>query len=71
VAHSSEEIVKPTTAQIMTWRWPKRAIQPVIGVATAVATRFRVITQATWSGVAERAPCSCGRVTFTIVAVSE
>ncbi len=64
--------MKPTTAQIMTWRWPKRAtIQPVIGVATAVATRFRVMTQATWSGVADKAPCSCGRVTFTIVIVSE
>ena len=64
--------MKPTTAQIMTWRWPKRAtIQPVAGVTTAVATRFSVITQATWSGVADRAPCSCGRVTFTIVMVSE
>ena len=56
----------------MTWRWPKRAtIQPVAGVTTAVATRFSVITQATWSGVADKAPCSCGRVTFTIVMVSE
>ena len=45
----------------MTSRWPKRsASQPVAGVATAVATMLKVITQDTSSWVADIAPCSCG-----------
>ena len=65
------EMVKPTMAQISTRRWPKRAtIQPVIGVATPVATTFSVTTQETWSGVAPSAPCSCGSATETMVNVS-
>ena len=45
----------------MIWRWPKRsASQPVAGVATAVATILKVITQDTSSWVADSAPCSCG-----------
>ncbi len=48
VAHSIEDRPKPMTATIKTRRSPKRAtIQPVIGVATAVATTFSVITQET------------------------
>ena len=47
--------------QVMVARWPKRsASQPVAGVATAVATMLKVITQDTSSWVADSAPCSWG-----------
>ena len=53
-------------------RSPKRtASQPVSGVITAVATRLEVITQASWSGVAESAPWICGSDTFTAVRLIE
>ena len=59
------------TLQRMTRRWPKRATShPVVGVATAVAMTLRVTTHETCSGVAESAPWSCGRITFTMVTVS-
>ena len=55
------ETVNSSAAQIMMLRWPKRsASQPVAGVATAVATILKVITQDTSSWVADMAPCSCG-----------
>jgi hypothetical protein len=47
VAHNSEVTAKPMTQEMRTVRWPMRATsQPVIGVTTAVATTFRVTTQA-------------------------
>ena len=47
--------------QVMVGRWPKRsASQPAAGVATAVATMLKVITQEISSWVADSAPCSCG-----------
>ena len=59
--HMKVAMPKNRAAAIMTWRWPKRsASQPVIGVATAVATILKVITQDTSSWVADSAPCSCG-----------
>ena len=46
VAHSSVEIVKPMTAPSSRGRRPSRATaQPIIGVATPVATTFNVTTQ--------------------------
>ena len=59
--HMKVEMVKNSADQIMMSRWPKRsASQPVAGVATAVATMLKVITQDTSSWVADMAPCSCG-----------
>ena len=56
----------------MRLRRPSLAVsQPVSGVITAVPTTFRVTIQATWSGVAESAPWSWGRTTFTTVTVIE
>ena len=40
-----------------------------MGVATAVATRLEVMTQAIWSGVADMAPRICGSTTLTSVMV--
>ena len=71
MAHSRDDAAKPATAQIITLRCPKRATsQPVIGVTMAVAMMFSVTTHATWSGVADSAPCSWGSTTFTTVIVS-
>ena len=39
------------------------------GVATAVATRLAVSTQAIWSCDADSAPCICGSDTFAMVTV--
>jgi hypothetical protein len=51
-------------------RQPSRlASQPVIGVATAVATRLRVMTQEISSWVAEKAPLICGSTTLASVIV--
>src|SRR3954465_14362863 len=51
-------------------RQPSRlASQPVIGVATAVATRFNVMTQEISSCVADRLPRICGRATLASVIV--
>src|SRR3954462_7269594 len=45
----------------MTLRRPNRATRnPVIGVATAVASMLKVIVQAISSCVADIAPCICG-----------
>ena len=47
--------------QVMVARWPKRsASQPAAGVATAVATMLKVMTQEISSWVADSAPWSCG-----------
>ena len=40
------------------------ANQPVIGVMTAIAMMLKVMTQATWSCVADSEPCSCGMMTL-------
>ena len=54
-------MVNTSVHQVMVARWPNRsASQPAAGVATAVATMLKVITQDTSSCVAESAPCSCG-----------
>ena len=59
--HMKVEMPKNSAAAIITSRWPKRsASHPVAGVATAVATMLKVITQDTSSWVADIAPCSCG-----------
>ena len=68
--HSSDDTVNPRTEKNITFRQPSRlASQPVIGVATAVATRFSVMTQAISSWVADRAPRICGRTTLASVIV--
>src|SRR5688500_9981917 len=65
---AAEAAVKAATQARHRLRAPKRAAsQPVSGVITAVATRLKVTTQATWSWVAESAPWICGSVTFTAV----
>ena len=71
VAQNIEVIANPATEPSISHRCPTAATsQPVIGVTTAVATTFRVTTQAIWSGVAESAPWSWGRATLMTVAVS-
>jgi hypothetical protein len=51
-------------------RHPKRlASQPVMGVATAVATRLKVMTQEISSWVADSEPRIWGKTTFAIVMV--
>src|SRR6266550_9364403 len=68
--HNSEVTVKPSTVKNIRLRQPSRlASQPVIGVATAVATRFSVITQAISSWVADRVPRTCGSTTLASVIV--
>ena len=68
--HSNDDTVKPSTEKNITLRQPSRlASQPVIGVATAVATRFSVMTQAISSWVADRAPRICGSTTLASVIV--
>ncbi len=54
-------IANTSAHQVMVARWPKRsASQPAAGVATAVATMLKVMTQEISSWVADKAPCSCG-----------
>ena len=61
---------KPATPAMHSRRRPKRDIShPARGVATAVATRLEVTTQAIWSGVADIAPCICGSDTLAMVTV--
>src|SRR5436853_5410491 len=68
--HMNDETVKPNTEKNITLRQPSRlASQPVIGVATAVATRFSVMTQAISSWVADRLPRICGSTTLASVIV--
>ena len=62
--------MKPPTPQNITARHPSRlASQPVIGVATAVATKLSVMTQAISSCVADSAPRNCGSTTLASVMV--
>ena len=68
--HSSEVTVKPSTVKNIRLRQPTRlASQPVIGVATAVATRLSVITQEISSCVADRLPRICGSTRLAKVMV--
>src|SRR5436190_9414693 len=68
--HISEHRVKPNTPKSIKLRQPSRlASQPVIGVATAVATRFSVMTQEISSWVAESEPLICGSTTLARVIV--
>ncbi len=68
--HSSEVMVKPSTVKNIRLRQPSRlASQPVIGVATAVATRLSVITQEISSCVADRLPRICGSTRLAMVMV--
>ena len=61
-------MVKPATQAVHSSRQPKRsASQPASGVATAVATRLAVTTQAIWSCVADSAPWICGSDTVAAV----
>ena len=49
---------------------PSRAVsQPTLAIIIALPTMNPVITQAIWSGVAEKAPCIWGRATPTTVQV--
>ncbi len=62
--------MKPSTVKNIRLRQPSRlASQPVIGVATAVATRFSVITQEISSCVADRLPRICGSTRLAMVMV--
>ena len=55
--HRNEDTVKPSTVKNMRFRQPRRLDNhPVIGVATAVAIRFNVMTQEISSWVAEKVP---------------
>ncbi len=68
--HSSEVTVKPSTVKNIRLRQPSRLdSQPVIGVATAVATRLSVITQEISSWVADRLPRICGSTRLASVMV--
>ncbi len=68
--HMNEQTVKPRTLKNITLRQPSRAAsQPVIGVATAVATRFSVMTQEISSWVADMLPRICGSTTLASVIV--
>ena len=70
IPHRKEETVKPSTVKNIRLRQPSRlASQPVIGVATAVATRFSVITQEISSCVAEKVPRICGSTRLASVMV--
>src|SRR5258708_18120733 len=65
IPHRNEQAENPPTPPSMTPRQPRRlASQPVIGVAIAVATRFKVITQAISSWVADNAPRIWGSTTL-------
>ena len=68
--HSNEVTVKPSTVKNIRLRQPTRLdSQPVIGVATAVATRLSVITQEISSCVADRLPRICGSTRLAKVMV--
>src|SRR5229473_6184937 len=68
--HRNEQMVNPSTLKNIRLRHPSRlAGQPVIGVATAVATRFSVMTQEISSWVAESEPRICGSTTLASVIV--
>ena len=68
--HRNEETVKPSTVKNIMLRQPSRlASQPVIGVATAVATRLSVITQEISSCVADSVPRTCGSTRLASVMV--
>ena len=68
--HRNEATVKPSTVPNMRLRQPKRLdSQPVMGVATAVATRFKVMTQAISSWVVDNVPRTCGSTKFASVMV--
>ena len=62
--------MKPSTVKNIRLRQPNRLdSQPVIGVATAVATRLSVITQEISSCVADRLPRICGSTRLASVMV--
>ena len=62
--------MKPSTVKNIRLRQPSRLdSQPVIGVATAVATRLSVITQEISSCVADRLPRICGSTRLARVMV--
>src|SRR4249919_2287145 len=68
--HRNEHTVNPSTLKNIVLRQPSRlASQPVIGVATAVAIRFKVMTQEISSWVAENVPLICGSTTLASVIV--
>src|SRR5262245_26202214 len=68
--HSRDDTVKPSTVKNIRLRQPSRLdSQPVIGVATAVATRLSVITHEISSCVAERLPRICGSTRLASVMV--
>src|SRR5436190_11371121 len=70
IPHRKEETVNPSTVPNIRLRQPSRLdSQPVIGVATAVATRFSVITQEISSCVADRVPRICGSTRLANVMV--
>src|SRR4029077_4081671 len=68
--HRNEETVKPSTVPNIRLRQPKRLdSQPGMGVGPAVATRFKVMTQAISSWVVDSVPRTCGSTKFASVMV--
>ena len=70
IPQRNDDTVKPSTVKNIMLRQPTRAaIHPVSGVATAVATRLSVITQAISSCVADKVPRTCGSTRLASVMV--
>ena len=70
IAHRNDDTVNPSTVQNIRVRQPKREeSQWVIGVATAVAARFSVMSQEISSWVTDSEPRICGNTTLASVIV--
>ena len=70
IPHRNEETVKPSTVKNIRLRQPSRLdSHPVMGVASAVATRLSVMTQEISSWVAEKVPRICGSTRLASVMV--
>src|SRR5262249_35287003 len=66
--HMAEAPVNPATAHTNRRLRPNRALNhPAVGIMIAEATMYEVMTQATWSCVAEKVPCMCGSATAAMV----
>ena len=60
--------MNPATATTNTRLRPKRWLRKfAVGIMTAEATIYEVITQEIWSWVAEKVPCMCGSATAAMV----
>src|SRR5258705_1893323 len=66
--HIIEASTKPATAVAKRRLRPKRAERKfAVGIMTAEATMYEVITHAIWSCVAEKLPRMCGSATEAMV----